>query len=151
MNLIVPLLPDNHILLDLEVGSKRRLFEHVGQLFEDRIGLAHSTVFDSLVAREKLGSTGLGHAIAIPHGRIKGLKQASGALIRLKTPIDFDAPDSTPVNLLFVLLVPAQATDLHLQILGELAEMFSDKQLRDALLAVPDATSAHTLIQRWTA
>ncbi len=151
MNLIAPLLPDNHILLDLEVSSKKRLFEHVGQLFEDRIGLPHSTVFDSLLAREKLGSTGLGHAIAIPHGRIKGLKQASGALIRLKTPIDFDAPDSTPVSLLFVLLVPAQATDLHLQILGELAEMFSDKQLRDALLAVPDAASAHALIQRWTA
>lgn len=149
MNLIAPLLPASHILLDLEIGSKKRLFERVGELFESQLGLPHDTVFESLLAREKLGSTGLGHGIAIPHGRIKGLKEATGALVRLKTPIPFDAPDNAPVTLLFMLLVPVQATDLHLQILGELAQMFSDKRLREALLAAPDAAAAHALVAAW--
>ncbi len=92
-------------------------------------------MFDSLFAREKLGSTGLGQGIAIPHGRIKGLKEAVGAFVRMKQPIPFDAPDGQPVNLIFVLLVPDRATDLHLQILSELAQMFSDKPFRERLLA----------------
>lgn len=150
MNLIAPLLPPTHILLDVEAGSKKRLFERIGELFETRNALSHDTIFDSLLAREKLGSTALGHGIAIPHGRIKGLKQASGALVRLKTPIAFDAPDNAPISLLFILLVPIQATDQHLQILGELAQMFSDRQLREALLSVPDAAAAHALIAAWS-
>lgn len=149
MNLIVPLLPPDHILLDVEISSKKRLFEYVAELFETRMALSHDAVFDSLLAREKLGSTALGHGIAIPHGRIKGLKQASGALLRLRTPIAFDAPDNAPVALLFVLLVPVQATDQHLQILGELAQMFSDKHLREALIGAPDAAAAHALIAAW--
>ena len=78
-------------------------------------------MFDSLFAREKLGSTGLGQGIAIPHGRIKGLKDALGAFVRPRQPIPFDAPDGKPVSLVFVLLVPEQATEKHLQILSELA------------------------------
>ena len=151
MNLIVPLLPPAHILLDMEVSSKKRLFEQVAELFETSIGVAHDTVFDSLRAREKLGSTALGHGIAIPHGRIKGLRQASGALLRLGAPIAFDAPDNAPVALIFILLVPVQATDQHLQILGELAQMFSDKRLREALIGAPDAAAVHALITGWSA
>lgn len=150
MNLIAPLLPVTHILLDVEAGSKKRLFEQISELFETRNALSSDQVFDSLLTREKLGSTALGHGIAIPHGRIKGLKQACGALIRLKTQISFDAPDHMPVNLLFILLVPMQATDEHLQILGELAQMFSDRHLREALRHVPDAASAHALIAAWS-
>ena len=90
-------------------------------------------------SREKLGSTGLGRGIAIPHGRIKGLKKACGAFIRLATPIPFDAPDGEPVSLLFVLLVPEQATEQHLQILSELAERFSERPCREALTAARDA------------
>jgi len=86
-------------------------------LFEQKLGMPRASIFDSLFAREKLGSTGLGQGIAIPHGRIKGLKQAAGAVIRLQTPIPFDSPDGKPVTLLFVLLVPEQATEEHLQIL----------------------------------
>lgn len=151
MNLILPLLPPSHILLDVEVSSKKRLFEQVAELFETSIALPHATVFDSLLAREKLGSTALGHGIAIPHGRIKGLKQASGALLRMRTPVEFDAPDNLPVTILFTLLVPAQATDQHLQILGELAQMFSDKPLREALMTAPDEATAHALIADWSA
>ena len=133
MSLISQLLTPENIVLDLEASSKKRVFEHAGLLFENHQGIARSVVFDSLFAREKLGSTGLGHGIAIPHGRIKGLKEASGAFLRLATPVPFDSPDGKPVSLLFVLIVPEQATEHHLQILSELAELFSESSCRDAL------------------
>ncbi|MDR3390172.1 MAG: PTS sugar transporter subunit IIA [Sulfuriferula sp.] len=149
MNQIAPLLPVSHILLDVEMGSKKRLFEYAGQLLGSELGIVPSAVFDSLNAREKLGSTGLGQGIAIPHGRIKGLKAATGLLVRLNPAIEFDAPDQLPVKLVFMLFVPMQATDLHLQILGELAQLFSNKTLRDALLTSIDSSGVFDLISHW--
>ena len=134
-------------LLDLDASSKKRVFEQAGMLFENHLGLARSVVFDSLFAREKLGSTGLGQGIAIPHGRIKGLKQAAGAFLRLANPVPFDSPDGRPVNLLFVLLVPEQATEEHLQILSELAQRFSERPFREKLLAAPDPAAIVALFQ----
>lgn len=133
MSHIKQLLNTENIVLDLDATSKKRVFESVGLLFENNQGIARSAVFDSLFAREKLGSTGLGQGIAIPHGRIKGLKEARGAFLRLASPVPFDAPDGKPVSILFVLLVPEQATEQHLQILSELAERFSDRACREAL------------------
>jgi len=141
MSQIAQLLPTENIVLDFDASSKKRVFEKVGLLFENNHGIASSTVFDSLFAREKLGSTGLGQGIAIPHGRIKGLKEARGAFLRLAAPVPFDSPDGKPVSLLFVLLVPEQATEQHLQILSELAERFSDRACRDALSGAADAAS----------
>src|SRR5262250_3912219 len=103
MNLIAKLLPPSNILLDLDVTSKKRMFEQAGLLFENNQGVARSLVFDSLFARERLGSTGLGQGVAIPHGRIKGLKEAVASFIRVAEPIPFDAPDGRPVRLLFFL------------------------------------------------
>ncbi|MDK2123183.1 PTS sugar transporter subunit IIA [Parachitinimonas caeni] len=149
MALLSQILPLTNVLLDEEVSSKKRLFEQAGILFENSHGIARSQIFDSLFAREKLGSTGLGQGVAIPHGRIKGLKDAVGMFVRIAQPIQFDAPDGKPVKLAFVLLVPAHATDLHLQILSELAQLFSDKKLRDALTTVETADAAHKLIVEW--
>jgi len=149
MKLVAKLLPPSNILLDLQVSSKKRLFEQVGLLFENHHGIAKGAVFDSLFARERLGSTGLGQGIAIPHGRIKGLKEALGALVRLAQPVPFDAPAGKPVTLAFALLVPEQATEKHLEILSELAQMFSDRNLRDALAAAPDAGALHQIISAW--
>jgi len=149
MNLISRLLPESNVILDLEVASKKRVFEQAGLLFENNNQIARSQVFDSLFAREKLGSTGLGQGIAIPHGRIKGMKEAVGAMVRLRQAIAFDAPDGQPVNLVFVLLVPEKATDLHLQILSELAQMFSDKALREKLLIATSAAEVYALISDW--
>ena len=145
MSQIAQLLSIENIVLDLDATSKKRVFEHAGLLFENHQGIARSTVFDSLFAREKLGSTGLGQGIAIPHGRIKGLKQAAGAVIRLQTPIPFDSPDGKPVTLLFVLLVPEQATEEHLQILSELAQRFSDRSFREKLQNAADAAGVLAL------
>ena len=139
MSQIAQILSIENIVLDLDATSKKRVFEHAGLLFENHQGIARSTVFDSLFAREKLGSTGLGLGIAIPHGRIKGLKEATGALLRLRTPVPFDSPDGKPVSLLFVLLVPEHANEQHLQILSELAERFSDRNCREALAKAESA------------
>ena len=149
MSLVAKLLSPEHIALDLQISSKKRLFEQAGLLFENHDKIARSTVFDSLFAREKLGSTGLGQGVAIPHGRIKGLKEALGAFVRLAQPVPFDAPDGNPVNLVFVLLVPEKATEKHLQILSELAQLFSDRVLRDAMTAASDAGALHQLIAAW--
>ena len=147
MNPLTNILSAEQVILDLEAGSKKRVFEQAGMLFENHLGLARSVVFDSLFAREKLGSTGLGQGIAIPHGRIKGLKQAAGAFLRLANPVPFDSPDGRPVNLLFVLLVPEQATEEHLQILSELAQRFSERSFRDKLVAAPDSAAVVALFQ----
>ncbi len=151
MSLIPTLLPLSNVVIDLDASSKKRVFEQAGLLFENNQGVARSTVFDSLFARERLGSTGLGQGIAIPHGRIKGLKEAAGAFLRLAAPVQFDAPDGRPVNLLFVLLVPEQANETHLQLLSELAQMFSDRSFREALLDAPDAEHIHEMFVNWGA
>ncbi len=149
MNLIAKLLPPSNIVLDMEVGSKKRLFEQIGLLFENNQGIARSLVFDSLFARERLGSTGLGQGVAIPHGRIKGLRDPVGAFLRLKTAVAFDAPDGRPVSLIFVLLVPEQATEQHLEILSELAQLFSDRDLRQNLATATDPSALHQQITAW--
>ncbi len=151
MNLISSLLTPSHVALGVEANNKKALFERVAGLLEGVSGLTRAQVTDSLLARERLGSTGLGQGIAIPHGRVKGLREAVGAFVRLHAPIPFDAPDSQPVSLVFVLLVPERATDAHLQILSELAQMFSDRDFRAQLAQVPDALAAQRLIVGWQA
>ncbi|MDO8413000.1 MAG: PTS IIA-like nitrogen regulatory protein PtsN [Gallionellaceae bacterium] len=149
MNLISPILLPENVLLDIDSTSKKRVFERAGILFETSRNIARNLVFDSLFAREKLGSTGLGHGVAIPHGRIKGLREAVAAFIKTTAPIPFDAPDGQPVNLIFVLLVPERATDLHLQLLGQLAQMFSDKTFREQLQSSNDPLLIHQLFTDW--
>jgi PTS system nitrogen regulatory IIA component len=136
-------------LIDAESTSKKRVFERVGRLFEDNQQISHKKVFDSLFSREKLGSTGLGHGVAIPHGRINDLREATAVFIKTKHPIPFDSPDSLPVNLIFILLVPEHATDLHLQILGDLAQMFSESRFRDQLLNCENEAAIHQLFYDW--
>ncbi len=151
MNLISKILPAENVILDTESTSKKRVFERVGILFENTRQIARSQVFDSLFAREKLGSTGLGQGVAIPHGRIKSLRDAAAAFVKTQTPIPFEAPDGQAVNLIFVLLVPERATDLHLQLLGELAQMFSDKSFREQLQNSNDPAAIHQLFANWKA
>ena len=149
MNEIAGLLPAANVLVDLDVANKKRLFEQVGIMFENNNAIRRTLVYDSLFAREKLGSTGLGQGIAVPHGRIKGLADAVGAFIRTREPIPFDSPDGRGVSQVFVLLVPEHATDRHLQILSELAQMFSERSFREQLASAPDAASLHRLFETW--
>lgn len=149
MNLIAPLLNLDSIVADQSFSSKKRLFEHAAGLFEDLKGLKRQEVFDSLFERERLGSTALGYGVAIPHGRIKGLSEATGAFYRVKPPLEFDSPDGLPINLCFILLVPQHANEQHLQILGELAQMLGDAGMRERLLAVEPAELLE-LLTTWT-
>ena len=143
-------LPVSHISLDLDITSKKRLFEQIGLLFENENRIARASVFDALFAREKLGSTGLGYGVAIPHGRIKGLRDTVAAFIRAREGVPFEAPDGAPVRLIFAMLVPEHATEQHLHMLSELAQIFSDAGLRDALLEEQDPAKVHRMLIDWS-
>ena len=149
MNLLAKLLPATNIDLNVDASSKKRVFEHAAMMFENQQNIERSKVFDSLLARERLGSTGLGQGVAIPHGRIKGLKEATAAIVSLANPVAFDAPDAQPVSFLVFLLVPEQATQQHVEILSELAELLSDKALRDTLKSASTAGEILQLVQTW--
>ncbi len=149
MNRLASILPAAQVLVGVDATSKKRAFEEAGLLFENLYGLSRALVTDSLFSRERLGSTGLGHGVAIPHGRIKGLKAPMAAVFQLAQAIGFDAPDDHAVSLLIFLLVPEAATQKHLEILSEIAEMLSDAALRQKLAASTDAAGLHALIANW--
>lgn len=149
MNRLAQILSPSQVLVSVDATSKKRAFEEVGLLFENEHGLNRALVTDSLFARERLGSTGLGHGVAIPHGRIKGLKSPMAAVFQLSAPIGFDAPDEQPVSLLIFLLVPEAATQKHLEILSEIAELLSDSVLREKLKSCADAGQLHQLVAAW--
>jgi len=149
MNRLATILSPTQVLAQVDVSSKKRAFEEAGLMFENLHGLSRALVTDSLFSRERLGSTGLGHGVAIPHGRIKGLKFPMAAVFQLAHPIPFEAPDEQPVSLLIFLLVPEAATQRHLEILSEIAELLSDATLRQSLIACTDAPGLHGLIAGW--
>ena len=149
MNRLASILPESQVLVGVEATSKKRAFEEAGLLFENLHGLSRALITDSLFARERLGSTGLGHGVAIPHGRIKGLKAPMAAVLQLAQPIGFDAPDEQPVGLLIFLLVPEAATQKHLAILSEIAELLSDSGLRERIKAAGSVPELHGLIAQW--
>lgn len=149
MNRLASILSPAQVLVCVDATSKKRAFEEAGLLFESQHGLSRALVTDSLFARERLGSTGLGHGVAIPHGRIKGLKAPMAAVFQLENPIGFDAPDELPVQLLIFLLVPELATQKHLEILSEIAELLSDSVLREQIKSSNDAASLHHMIANW--
>jgi PTS system nitrogen regulatory IIA component len=149
MNRLASLLPPPHVLAQVDVNSKKRAFEEAGLLFENLHGLSRALVTDSLFSRERLGSTGLGHGVAIPHGRIKGLKSPMAAVFQLLKPIGFDAPDDQAVGLMIFLLVPEAATQRHLEILSEIAELLGDAAMRERLTRTTDSTELHAPLTGW--
>lgn len=137
---IETLLSQPRVSLRVAATSKLRLFEHVGALLhEGTEGLTPLQAAEALLERERLGSTGIGSGVALPHGRLKGLANARGAFCTLERALDYDAIDHKPVTMVFALLVPAEASDEHLKILAELAGLFSNKAWRERLLSAPTA------------
>jgi PTS system nitrogen regulatory IIA component len=149
MNLLSNLLPLSNVELDVGLQGKRDVLEYAARVFEGNQGLSRSRVFDCLMAREQLGSTGLGKGVAIPHGRLRGLKRAAAAIIRLKDPIEFGSPDGQPVRLLVVLLVPEHATQEHLEILSELAQMLSEPSMREQLQTSLQPAALLAIVAAW--
>ena len=140
------LLPLSNVVLDLPATSKKRVFEQASLLLENNQGIERAAVYESLFARERLGSTGLGSGIAVPHGRVKGLKAGVAAFIRLAKPIPFDAPDRQPVGQLLILVTPEASTQQHLDILAEVARLFSNEALRSHLAIETDPAVVHALL-----
>jgi PTS system nitrogen regulatory IIA component len=149
MNLLSKLLPATNVELDVDASNKRGALQHAARLFEEAQGLDGPRILESLSAREQLGSTGLGKEVAIPHGRLRGLKRAAVAILRLHQPVAFDSPDGLPVRLLVVLLVPEHATQQHLEILSELAQMLSDPAMREQLLTVAQPADLVATVAAW--
>ena len=118
-----------------DASSKKKALELVSELLAsaDEAGPDARQVAERLLAREKLGSTALGHGVAIPHGRCPDVKEATAAFLKLRTGVDFDAPDGDPVDIIVGLLVPEDCTDGHLQLLAELAQLFSQPEVREQL------------------
>lgn len=139
------------MLSSMAVTSKKKALEELSNLLAGgAANLGSHEVFNSLVGREKLGSTGLGHGVAIPHGRVSGIERSVGAFMRLKSPVDYDAHDGNPVDLIFGLLVPQSATEAHLKHLAAVAEMFSDDAFCAKLRAAADNASLHSLLSSYT-
>jgi nitrogen PTS system EIIA component len=149
MNLLSNLLSLSSVALDIEARDKRDALERAAGVFQNIQASGAPGIYECLMAREQLGSTGLGKGVAIPHGRLRGLKRAAAAIVRLKGPIEFGSPDGQPVRLLVVLLVPEHATQQHLEMLSELAQMLSEPSMRDQLLTIAQPAALLATVAAW--
>jgi nitrogen PTS system EIIA component len=140
----------NRIRNDVDVKSKKRALEELSNLIvQNQAQLDASDIFDSLISRERLGATGVGYGIAIPHGRIKNCQKITGAFIQLNEGVDFNTIDKQPVDILFALIVPEESTDEHLQVLALLASMFSDEKFREKLRQSSNNEETYQLLTQW--
>ena len=131
------LTPDD-VLLDIDAETREALLRAAASLLEKHCHRAHTEIFDALTAREQLGSTALGHGVALPHARLTGLQRPVAAFLRTRAPIAFDAPDARPVNVFLALLVPKEASEQHLAIMACAAQQFSDRDVRMRLKTLQD-------------
>lgn len=140
------LTPDR-VLLDLRVRDKAQLLTEIGKQFGRSVpGLDADTVEQTLRAREQLGSTGLGSGFALPHARVEGLNDYAGLFLRLSKPIDFEAIDGKPVNLVFVLLIPFDSPVPHVQALAAISRKFRDAGFVEDLRAARTVADAYGLL-----
>ncbi len=130
---ISTLLSPERIFINTEITSKKRLLEFIANQVSDQYQLTQATLYNNLLDRERLGSTGLGKGFAVPHARLADLENAIGLFIKLENPINFEAPDNEPVDLVFTIIIPDHATDQHLQTLSALAKVFSQASVCEAI------------------
>ena len=148
---LLDLLSPARVRANAAVTGKKRLLEQLAQLLAEGGGEGERGIYDSLCNRERLGSTGLGHGVAIPHGRSARAVSATGTFLRLAEPVDFGAPDGQPVDLVFALVVPEHYAQQHLMLLANLAEMFGDADFRQRLRQATDSAALYALLADWQA
>ncbi|HEX4854344.1 PTS sugar transporter subunit IIA [Arenimonas sp.] len=149
---LLDLLSPARVKANVTTSGKKRLLEQLAALLADGAdGESERGIYDGLCGRERLGSTGLGHGVAIPHGRSARLASATGTFLRLAEPVDFNAPDGQPVDLVFALVVPEHFATQHLMLLANLAEMFGDGDFRQRLRQAPDSAALYALLSEWQA
>jgi nitrogen PTS system EIIA component len=147
---LLDLLSPARVRVKFFTSGKKRLLEQLATLLaEGADGESERGIYDSLCGRERLGSTGLGHGVAIPHGRSARLASASGVFLRLAEPVDFGAPDGQPVDLVFALVVPEHYAQQHLLLLSHLAQMFGDEAFRQRMRDAPDSAALYDLLAQW--
>ncbi len=132
---ISALLSPQQIFLDTEITSKKKLLELIANIVADKTQLSESGIYAGLLNRERLGSTGLGQGFAVPHARVADLDRTVACFFRLSNPVNFEAPDNQPVDLVFTIVIPEEATEEHLMILSSLASIFSRNEVCDAIRA----------------
>jgi len=148
---VVEIITPERIACKVSASSKKRLLELISDsLAKDHPTLNQQDIFESFIAREKLGSTALGHGVALPHGRVKLSKNTIGAFFQLETGIDYDAEDQQPVDLIFAMLVPEESTDEHLKLLSQLAEKFSSEEFRNKLHQTSNNKEIYNLFENWS-
>lgn len=148
---LIDILARDRIGADVRVSSKKRLLEQLAGMLAGDLGASvERAIFEALIAREHLGSTGLGQGVAIPHGRVGGNLPPTAAFMRLKNPIDFDAPDEQPIDLVLALIVPDHFTDQHLALLSQVAELFSHADVCEELRTARDAQQLFERLSRRT-
>ncbi|WP_455199064.1 PTS sugar transporter subunit IIA [Kaarinaea lacus] len=148
---LADIITQERVASNVEAKSKKRALEKISDILADNsdTDMGAADIFDSLIARERLGTTAIDHGVAIPHGRIKNSKQTIGAFVQFSDGIDCDAMDHQSVNLMFALLVPEESTEEHLQLLARLAKMFNDAELRERLQNTHDNKALYDLLIQW--
>ncbi len=148
MILLSSILSEQRIASELDVSSKKNLISTIAEIFASELTLNKKTLFNLFFDREQLSSTGIGNGFALPHARTSGIDKAYGCLLKLKTPISFDAIDNKPIDLVFALVVPEEATDEHLQILASIAQMFSNERTCNAIRLAENSKDILSIIQQ---
>ncbi|MCP4335909.1 MAG: PTS IIA-like nitrogen regulatory protein PtsN [Gammaproteobacteria bacterium] len=144
---ISALLSPQKIFIDTEVSSKKKLLELIANITADQTRLPESIIYSNLLNRERLGSTGLGQGFAVPHARLPDLEKTVGCFFRLKQPVNFESPDNLPVDLVFTIIIPQEATEEHLLILSSLARVFSDADICEAIREASSKEEIQRIIQ----
>lgn len=145
-------LDENLVFCNIPGSSKKKVLENIADSIHNAIAqLDNTELFEQLIARERLGSTAIGKGVAIPHCRSDKVEQTIASLVKLNEAIDFDAPDDLPVDLLFVMVVPEQATNEHLQTLAYLAQLFEQSEFRNALRKAKSKQDLLAVMQQFNA
>lgn len=149
MNPLGELLSTDDVRLDVDVSTKEQVLRQIASLLAARQHLSEGPILEGMTARERLGSTGVGHGVAIPHARMTQCGTAAGVFVRTKVGIPFDAPDGRPVSVFLGLIVPNMANERHLQLLATAAGMLSDRAFREKLRASTDPATVRELLAAW--
>lgn len=149
MNLLAPYFTVENVRLDLDVSSRKRLYEEAGLLFETSYGVSHTDAFDALIAREKIGSTCVGAGCALPHGRLGDLAEPAIIMLRTAAPLKLDTPDGQDVRLFLCILIPEHDTESYLPLLRECASLLQNRASRQALLSAEDVVSVCRYVHDW--
>jgi len=144
---ISALLSPKSIFLDVEITSKKKLLELIAGVVAERTQLSESTIFNNLLSRERLGSTALGRGFAVPHARLEQLDRTLACFFRLKDAVNFEAPDGQPVDLVFTIIIPEEATEEHLLILSSLARVFSSEEVCETIRKAGDKDEIAQIIE----